>query len=181
MIRNHRFAGLPFFLAQDKGGGNGGGETPKGTLEQQLAQAQSDLTAAQGSITALTKERDDAKSEVTKITGQFTEATQTATNLQTKVAGLETQVTNLTGQLTQSNEKLTKAEGNVVRLESLCRIKGVNPGAAVATVPDTNTPGNEHVYDKWVNATGNEKTRLYRAHKKEIRAEGMRRAADPRG
>ncbi len=177
-----RSKGFMLMFSPEPAGGGGGDPKPKGTVEQQLAAALSANTTLEGQVTSLTTERDTLKSEVGTIKGQFEAVTKTANEQKEKITGLETQVTTLTGQLTQANEKATKATENVTRLETLCGVKGISTSAAVPAIetPENGGPAG-HVYDQWANAAGSEKTRLWRAHKKEIRAEGMRRVNNPRG
>lgn len=164
-------------LSTPTDGGGGGGAKP--TLEEQLSKARSDLAASKTQVDALTKERDDAKAEATRVSGQFDAATKEATDAKAENTKLKADVSTITADRDAIKTKLTTAETNITRLETLCAVKGVDKNATVPLAEESGTTG--HVYDQWqaAGAAGNstEKMRLWREHRAEIRAEGLRRAA----
>lgn len=181
MLRNHRYLSLlPLvMLAAESGTASGGASSakPKGTLEEQLTQARNDLATAQGSVSSLTTERDNLRSERDNIQNQFNSLTTTANETKTNLTNAQSRITQLEGELNTTKTTLTSAESNVTRLETLCDVKGIDRNASV---PASKAPikGDMHVFDKWSQAEGGEKTRLWRSHKAEIRAEGERRSKE---
>ncbi len=113
------------------------------SLEERLSKATDELTKVTGdlktandSLATLTKERDDAKSEFTKVKSQFDELTKTADKLK---ADLKTSQDTLEASTTDLNAKvkaLTAANDNVGRLEKLCDVKGVARDASVPSTPE---------------------------------------------
>jgi chromosome segregation ATPase len=180
-MKLHRHLAGPaasFFLAPDQGGGTGGNGQ---TLEQQLSQLRTDLTTAQSSIQSLTRERDQAVSDLTtrtterdQLQSQFDELTTTANDLRTQLTTVTGERDTARSELSTARNNLTLASANVTRLEKLCGVKGIDQKTAVPSVDQSSAGG--HVYDQWNNASGAEKSRLWSAHRDEIRAEGERRA-----
>lgn len=173
MIRNRFFDLVPgiLFLAADKGGGSG---STVATIEEQLSSAKADLIKVNTQVDSLTKERDDANKKAGDLQAQFDSATKSATDAQAELktvkGELETAKTTINN-LTSERDDQSK---NIVRLETLCGVKGVDPKSAVPP-QSSDQAGGDHVYDQWQKATGAMKTRLFREHKAEIRAEGDRR------
>lgn len=123
-------------LAPDTGGASGGAAKP--SLEKQLATAQSDLSAAQASVTSLTSERDKALGDVTSLTterdnlrSQFDALTTEATKLRSDLSTAQASISTLTVERDTARQQHTVSEGNVSRLEALCNIKGIDSKQAV--------------------------------------------------
>lgn len=152
------------------------GSSKPATLEDKLAAAEKARDEHKASLDLVTKERDDLKSERDNIQNQFNALTTAANKSKDDLKISQDAVTSLTKERDDLKEKSTKDATNITRLESLCGVKGVDHNSAVPTVPASGAPG--HVYDQWVAANGAEKTRLFRAHRLEIRAEAQRRAAN---
>lgn len=188
MLRNRHhsilFASIAscLLMAPDNGAPAGGGGTPspatppplpKGTLEEQLSQANSDLATLRGTVGTLTTERDDLRSQFDSLTSTSQNLTKERDAAQSELVTAREKINSLTGER-------DRAVVNVGRLETLCDLKGIDKGAAVPTSDAPAAGGEAHVYDQWANATGAEKSVLYHKHKSEIRAEGDRRAKSGR-
>lgn len=166
MIFRHLLSTVPFVLlnlmAPDTGGATAGSSTatvddpiapePEGnTLEEKLTSAKSiigTLFAKVASIVGLTKERDDAKAESTRLQQQFDEAKTGWENEKTAHATTKASLTTVTSERDTEKAGRATAETNVSRLESLCQLKGIDPKAAVAS----QTPGSKNgkeLYDQW--------------------------------
>lgn len=176
MLRSHlsKFA-FPLFMAADGGPGNtnpgNNNPAPKGTLEDQLRAAQSEiarLAPLESSLQTVTKERDDLRS-------QFSALETTANQTKTELATAQGTIGTLTKERDTARNEATTAQGNVSRLESLCQLRGVSTTAAVPPQSEQ-APIVGHVYDQWQAATGAAKSALWREHHDAIRAEGNRRA-----
>jgi outer membrane murein-binding lipoprotein Lpp len=167
---------ISMLFLSPEGGAGGGGGTAKPTIEAQLATANSQMAS-------LTTERDTARTdllaaqnEVTRLTNQFNAATTKATTAQNEVTRLTGVVSTVTTERDTARTGLVTADANVVRLESLCGVKGINKDAAVPAVPEAaGGAGGGHVYDQWKSAKGTAKARLWNKHHDDIRAEGLRR------
>lgn len=173
---NHRLA-FALFLAPDTGGGTGGGGK---TLEQQLTSARDDLAAAQSlaaAVPARTAERDAAQANAANLQAQFDALTATATKANTDLATANTTVGTLTAERDGLKTTGATKDSRIKNLESLCGVKGINPDAAPPALAEQ--AGEKHAYDQWASATGAEKSRLWSAHRDEIRAEGERRSKRP--
>ena len=83
-------------------------------------------------------------------------------------------ITSLTRERDAATQSLATARTNLSRLEALAGVKGIDPKAAPAASSE-NPYASNHVFDQWMNATGEEKMSLFRSHKAEIRAEASRR------
>jgi len=179
MNKHKLLSTVVFLLAAHKGDeGNGGGNTNKGTLEEQVSSLNATVTERDATISTLTKERDDARNETATLKGQFESLSKEATDSKAKVTELEGKLTKATADHTEVSGKLTKAEESVSRLTALCGVKGIDPNASV---PETKEPGNSgSAYDRWMNATGSAKHAIFQEHKKEIRAEAAKREAASR-
>ena len=128
--------------------------------EADFAQATSDLAAA--------------RAENTRLAEQFKAATDAATAAQgERDKAISERDTAFKARDNAATELATE-KANVSRLEQLCKVKGVSPSAAV---PLVEVEEGSHVYEKWLKASGSEKTALYRKHGKEIREEAARRGA----
>jgi hypothetical protein len=147
-----------------------------GTIEEQLATARGELAAAAANAFRAEAERDAARAEADSLRAQFDQATAAATDAQGQVAALTTQLSEATGKAAQLGDQAAKLGENCARLETLCGVKGIDPKAAVVPGDEGDAGEGGHVFDRWSAASGAEKTLLWRAHKDEIRAEGMRRA-----
>lgn len=164
-------------FAADKGAGTGGSGNPL-SIEEQLTAARSETTTLQGSLSAITTERDSLLSERDSLRGQFDSATLAATTAQSELATVHGELEAARVNVTSLTAARDTAAQNVARMETLCGVRGIAKDAAVPTVPDA--PASTHVYDQWHKATGADKTRLWRAHRSDIRAEGERRMATSR-
>lgn len=159
-------------FAPDTGGA--GGSNPPATLEDRLSAANAKVTDLEGQIGSLTKERDDANAKATQVASQFDTLSTEATGLRDQVAKLTSDLSARDAQIATLTKASSDANENVARLSKLCAVKGIDPNAAPAA--DTTASGGEHVYDKWMAASGSEKQKLWRDHRAEIRVEGERRA-----
>lgn len=143
-IKRHSILGLStMFLAPDTGGASGGAAKP--SLEKQLATAQSDLAAAQASVSSLTSERDKTLGDLQSITAerdslrsQFDALTAESTKLRSDLTTAQATISTLTVERDTARQQHTVSEGNVSRLEALCNIKGIDSKQAVppASQPD---------------------------------------------
>jgi hypothetical protein len=148
MILRAFFSGVPFvlvnLLAAYTGAGSGGGEAapnpsdenkpaPAGkTLEEKLSSAKttiSQLFERAKSLAGLTKERDDAKAESTRLQQQFGAATAEATKAKSDLEGAKAELASAKADLSKVNGQLSTANTNVARLEKLCGVKGVGPSS----------------------------------------------------
>lgn len=132
-----------FHLAPPTDPAGGGAPAPKGTLEEQLTAARSELATANASlatanasVTSLTAERDSARSERDQLQSQFNELTTTANQLRTDLAAANASVASLTTERDGLKSTLTTANANVTRLEALCGVKGLDPKASIPSVPE---------------------------------------------
>jgi chromosome segregation ATPase len=131
------------FFAPD-GPAVAGGASPKPlSLEERLSKATDELTKANGdlktasdSLAAMTKERDDAKSELAKVKGQFDELGKTADTLKLDLKTANDACEKMKGERDSAQKDLTKANEDRSRLEKLCDVKGVDPKAAVPSAPE---------------------------------------------
>jgi chromosome segregation ATPase len=127
-------------LETPKEGGGGGG---KGTLEEQLTQAQTDLATANGSVQSLTTardtaitERDTARNNATNLQTQFDALTGEATKLRTDLATEQGKVTALTTERDTLKTAGATKDARIKNLEALCNVKGLNPDAAPPAVEE---------------------------------------------
>lgn len=150
------------------------------SIEEQLTAALSNAGTLQASIDSLTAELGTVKGERDSLTGQFESLTTEATQLRSDLDAARASITSLTTERDAATTDLAAASANVSRLEALCGVKGINSSAAAPAVPEVPGASSEHVFDQWQKAHGAEKTRLWRAHRSDIRAEGERRMANPR-
>lgn len=161
------------FLSADKGG-EAGGQGKPATIESRLAQATTDLSTAQASVLSLTKERDDAMSELGTLKAQFDALTIAANEHKSALDQVKGELATTKSKLGDTESTLGKATQNITRLESLCGVKGVNASAAVPAIADTAAAG--HVYDQWATATDKAtKDKLWNEHKDAIRTEAKNR------
>lgn len=128
-------------LTAEAGGKSGGDTTPKQTLEEQLTSARSELDTLKPQVTSLTAARDKAvsdltaaQSENTRLTAQFTEATNTAAAAVATRDKALADLSTMTADRDSHQTRASKAETNVTRLESLCGVKGIDPKQAASAI-----------------------------------------------
>lgn len=121
------------FRAKDDGGGSGGGESL--TLEERL-------TAAEGNVATLTSERDAAREDRNLVSANLAAATVERDSARRELATANASLAEITGErdvvrneLRTANELLDAMRaqaGNqaatITRLESACRLAGMDPG-----------------------------------------------------
>jgi prefoldin subunit 5 len=142
------------------------------TLEKKLAETLAETAALRKRIQAIRAKEDALRAQISS----FKRGIEEINKWESKANALESQVTNLRSQLARVNENLVETRKHEARLESLCGVRGIRRDSAIPALGgDPDSSQGEHVYDRWKASTGSKKTRLWRAHKAEIRGEGMRR------
>lgn len=130
-------------LSPDLGGGGGGSPAPDAaapeptgnTLEEKIASAKSIIGNFFKQVTQLTSDLAAKVKAYTTLEGQFNDLKTTAETEQkahvTTKGLLDTEKT----EHTKTSGKLAAADANVTRLESLCKLKGIDSAQAVPPTP----------------------------------------------
>lgn len=82
-------------------------------------------------------------------------------------------ISDLKAQLAAKNDELESLKANQLSFEEAVSLKAAALASRTTSAPVNVTPdtqSNESIYDQWKNATGAEKTRIFRAHRKELEA-----------
>lgn len=133
-----------------------------------LKSARTERDTAEAERAQAVSERDAARAENTRLAEQFRLATEAATAAQAERDTARTERATAISERDIAKAALATADGNVSRLEQLCKVKGVSPSASVPLLGEAGA--NSDIAAQWRAATGVEKMRLWRAHETEIRA-----------
>lgn len=82
-------------------------------------------------------------------------------------------ISDLKAQLAAKNDELESLKANQLSIDEAVAAKAAAIASRTTSEPVNVTPdtqSNESIYDQWKNATGAEKTRIFRAHRKELEA-----------
>lgn len=151
---------VPFVLlnlmSPDAGGGSGGASDapnpteenepqPTGeTIEAKLTSAKTiigQLFSKAKQVVGLTKERDDAKSESTRLQGLLDATTLEATNAKGEVTRLTNDLSVMTTDRNNEKTRADKAASDVTRLETLCGLRGIDSKKAVPPAIESASSG----------------------------------------